>query len=95
MSVQVGEDSIDTVVVARGEVVTSSVNVNTTDATTSATALLLPAQNTHTFLPPQPSPLTSPPAPSPPPSPPPHSPPPLFPRPALPPFDSLRTPPGE
>ena len=26
------------------------VNVNTTDATTGATALLLPAQNTHTFL---------------------------------------------
>ena len=25
-------------------------NVNTTDATTGATALLLPAQNTHTFI---------------------------------------------
>ena len=29
--------------------VSLSVNVNTTDATTGATALLLPAQNTHTL----------------------------------------------
>ena len=29
--------------------VSEAVNVNTTDATTGATALLLPAQNTHTL----------------------------------------------